>query len=401
MTAANLANIAPMAPAETDVTDVTDVTGRSPAFVVPGDIDDETVPSGGNTYDRRVCRALTAAGRPMRELAIAGTWPRPDAAARDRLTRALAGLADHTAVLFDGIVACGVPEIIEPAARRLRIAVLVHLPLADEIGLAPETAADLDDRERATLRAAHMVVATSGPTARRLRERHGLAAGRVTWVPPGTDPAPLAPGTDGRSRLVCVAAVTPRKGQDVLVDALAEVASRLPGLSWSCACVGPVRRDPAYVGRVRGLIERRGLGDRVRLTGPRTGADLAADYAAADLVVLPSLAEPYGMVVTEALARGLPVLASAVDGIPDTLGRAPDGSVPGILVSPGDAPALAAALGRWLTEPELRRELRAAARLRRDALAGWDAAARRWADLLGRLGQPPGPTSGTAGGRTA
>jgi glycosyltransferase involved in cell wall biosynthesis len=401
MTAANIvnvANIVHMVPAETDVTDV---TGRSPAFVVPGDIDDVTVPSGGNTYDRHVCRALAAAGRPMRELAIPGTWPRPDAAARDRLTRALAGLADHTAVLFDGIVACGAPEIIEPAARRLRIAVLVHLPLADEIGLAPETAAELHDRERATLLAAHMVVATSGPTARRLLERHGLAAGRVTWVPPGTDPAPLAPGTDGRSRLVCVAAVTPRKGQDVLVDALAEVASRHPGLSWSCACVGPVRRDPAYAGRVRGLIERRGLGDRVRLSGPRTGADLAADYAAADLVVLPSLAEPYGMVVTEALARGLPVLASAVDGIPDTLGRAPDGSVPGILVPPGDAPALAAALGRWLTEPELRRELRAAARLRRDALAGWDAAARRWADLLDRLGQPPGSTSGTAGGSTA
>jgi glycosyltransferase involved in cell wall biosynthesis len=277
----------------------------------------------------------------------------------------------------------------------------VHLPLADETGLATEPAAELDDRERATLRAAHMVVATSAPTARRLLEHHGLADGRVTWVPPGTDPAPLAPGTDGRSRLVCVAAVTPRKGQDVLVDALAEVASRHPGLPWNCACVGPVRRDPAYAERVLALIERRGLGDRVTLTGPRTGADLAAGYAAADLAVLPSLAEPYGMVVTEALARGLPVLASAVDGIPDTLGRAPDGNVPGILVPPGDAGALAAALGRWLTEPELRRELKAAARLRRDTLAGWDAAAERWADLLDRLRQSPGTTSGTARGSTS
>jgi glycosyltransferase involved in cell wall biosynthesis len=107
------------------------------------------------------------------------------------------------------------------------------------------------------------------------------------------------------------------------------------------------------------------------------------------------------MVVTEALARGLPVLASAVDGIPDTLGRAPDGNVPGILVPPGDAGALAAALGRWLTEPELRRELKAAARLRRDTLAGWDAAAERWADLLDRLRQSPGTTSGTARGSTS
>jgi glycosyltransferase involved in cell wall biosynthesis len=369
-----------------------------PAFVLPGDIDDMTVPSGGNTYDRRVCRALAATGRPLREIAVAGTWPRPDAAARDRLTRALAGLADGTAVLFDGIVACGVPEIIEPAARRLRIAVLVHLPLADETGLAAPAAAELDARERATLRAAHLVVATSAPTARLLVERHGLAAGQVTWVAPGTDPAPLALGTDGRSRLVCVAAVTPRKGQDVLVGALAEIAARHPELPWSCACVGPLRRDPAYAERVRALIERRGLGARVTLTGPRTGADLDAGYAAADLAVLPSLAEPYGMVVTEALARGIPVLTTAVDGIPDTLGRAPDGRVPGILVPPGDVAALAAALRRWLTEPELRDGLRAAARLRRDALDGWDTAARRWAALLGRLRQPPETTSGNAAG---
>jgi glycosyltransferase involved in cell wall biosynthesis len=357
----------------------------SPAIVLPGDIDDVAVPSGGNTYDRRVCRALAAAGRPLRELAVPGSWPRPDAAARDRLTRTLAGLVDGTAVLFDGIVACGVPEIIEPAARRLRVAVLVHLPLADETGLATATAAELDERERATLHAAHTVVATSAPTAHRLVEHHGLAADHVTWIPPGTDPAPLAPGTDGRSGLVCVAAVTPRKGQDVLVGALAEVAARHPGLPWSCACVGPVRRDPAYAERVRALIERCGLGDRVTLTGPRTGADLTTAYAAADLVVLPSLAEPYGMVVSEALARGIPVLASAVDGIPDALGRAPDGRLPGILVPPGDVAALAAALRRWLTGPELRDELRAAARRRRNDLDGWDTAARHWADVFDRL----------------
>jgi glycosyltransferase involved in cell wall biosynthesis len=368
----------------------------TPAFVMPGDVDDVTVPSGGNTYDRRTCQALAAAGRPVREVAVHGSWPRPDTAARIRLARALADLPAGAGVLLDGIVACGVPEVIEPEARRLRLAVLVHLPLADETGLAAETAAELDARERATLRAAHVVVATSDRTARRLVERHGLAADQVRSVPPGTDQAPLAPGTDGRSRLICVAAVTPRKGHDVLVDALADIASRHPGLPWTCACVGPVRRDPAYVERVRGLIERHGLAGRVTLTGPRTGADLADGYAAADLAVLPSRAEPYGMVVTEALARGIPVLATDVDGIPDALGRAPDRSVPGILVPPGDAPMLAAALRRWLAEPELRRELRASARLRRDTLDGWDTTARRWADVLERLRHSPRQTGSAA-----
>jgi glycosyltransferase involved in cell wall biosynthesis len=361
------------------------LTHPEPTFVMPGDIDDVSVPSGGNTYDRRMCQALAAAGRPVDEVAVRGTWPRPDPAARARLAGALADLPDDAVVLLDGLVACGVPEIVVPQARRLRLVVLVHLPLADETGTAAAAAADLDGRERATLHVASAVVATSEWTERRLVEHHGLTADRVQVVRPGTDPAPLAPGTDGRSRLVCVASVTPRKGQDLLVEALAQVAD----LPWSCACVGPVRRDPAYVERLRGLIERRGLGDRIILTGPRTGEALADTYAAADLTVLPSRAEPYGMVVTEALARGIPVLATAVGGVPEALGKAPDGSVPGILVPPEDATALAGALRSWFAEPTaLRGRLKESVRLRRDALDGWDTTARRLADVLDGLPSP-------------
>ncbi len=353
----------------------------TPTFVLPGDVDDATAPSGGNTYDRHTCRALSAAGRPVRDVAVPGDWPLPDDGARDRLARTLIDLPDDAVVLLDGLVACGVPEVVVPEARRLRLVVLVHLPLADETGLPSALAAELDSRERETLRAAGAVVATSAWTARRLVRHHGLIAERVHAVPPGVDPAPLSLGTDGRSRLVCVAAVTPRKGQNLLVEALADVAD----LPWTCDLIGPVRRDPAYVERVRELIERCGLGGRVTLAGPRTGKELDAGYAAADLVVLPSLAETYGMVVTEALARGIPVLATAVDGLPEALGRAPDGTVPGILVPPGDSTALAGALRRWSAGPVLRRKLRSSARLRRGALDGWDTTARRWLDVFGSV----------------
>ena len=349
-------------------------------FILPGDVDDLTVPSGGNLYDRRVSRGLAAAGLPVHEVAVPGAWPQPDANACARLAEILVAAPDGETVLVDGLVACGVPEVMVPEARRVRLVVLVHLPLADETGLEPDVAADLDARERETLHAAAAVVATSPWAANRLAGQHGLPGDRIHVVTPGSDPAPLAPGTDGASRLLCVASVTPRKGQDLLVQALATLA----GLPWSCECVGPVRRDPHYVQRLRELIARHGIEGRITLTGPRTGRPLEDSYAAADLVVLPSRAETYGMVVTEALARGIPVLATAVQALPDTLGQAPNGSLPGILVPPDDPVALADGLHRWLSDRELRSRVRTAARFRRGMLAAWDETARRMANILVR-----------------
>lgn len=346
--------------------------------VVPGDVDDVDLPSGGNAYDRRVCQGLRALGRRVREVAVAGSWPRPGTDALAELARSLARLPDGAVALVDGLVACGVPEVIVPAAGRLRLTVLVHLPLADETGLAPAVAADLDARERDTLRAARTVVATSDWAAARLVQHHGLDASRVRVVVPGVDPAPLAPGTDGASALLCVASVTERKGHDVLVGALSELGE----LGWSCSCVGPLTRDPGYVTRLRELVERRGLTGRVRFTGPRAGHQLAAAYAAADLLVLPSRAETYGMVLTEALARGIPVVASSVGGVPEAIGTAPDGALPGMLVPPGDPAALADALRHWLVTQEQRRLLREAARGRRGTLNTWTATSRRMAGVL-------------------
>jgi glycosyltransferase involved in cell wall biosynthesis len=359
---------------------------RPVCVVVPGDVDDETVPSGGNVYDRRVCRGLPAAGRPVVECAVPGTWPRPDAGARAALAGALAALPDGAPVLVDGLVACGVPDVVVPHARRLALVVLVHLPLGDEMGQPPGCAAELAALERRTLQAASAVVAPSRWTAHRLVTLHGLDAGRVSVAPPGVDPAPLAAGTDGAGRLLCVGAVTPTKGQDLLVEALAAAAD----LPWTCELVGSLHRAPAHVAAVRRAVERAGLDRRVRLSGPRTGAQLDAAYAAADLLVLPSRAESYGMVVTEALARGIPVLAAAAGGVPEALGRTPDGRVPGLLVPPGDAGALAAALRRWLGEPGLREELRRAAAARRAGLDGWEATVGCLTGVLERQRGTPG-----------
>lgn len=326
--------------------------------ILPNDIDDPATPSGGNTYDRRVCQGLAALGWSVREHAVRGGWPSPLPAERAGLARVLATVPDDAVVLLDGLVASAVPDVLLPQARRLRLVVLVHLPLGSAGGDAAEAAA---------LTGTSAVITTSAWTRRRLLEEYGLPADRVHVATPGVDPAALVPGSDAGSGLLCVAAVTPRKGQDLLTEALATITAP----PFSCVFVGALSRDPDFVGRLRRSIQAYGLNDRVRLAGPLTGGELDAAYAAADLLVLASRAEPYGMVVTEALARGIPVLATAVNGLPEALGRAPDGSLPGMLVGPGDPAALAGALRRWLSDAGERRRLRRSARDRRTTLTGW------------------------------
>ena len=349
--------------------------------VLPGDIDDPAAPSGGNRYDRRLLDHLPGTGWRPHELAIGGTWPRPGAPARRELASALASIPDGGAVLLDGLVACAAADVVAPEAARLGLTIVVHLPLSDETGLTPGEAARFDALERESLRAAAAVVATSAGTARRLIDHHGLDPARVHVAPPGVDTAPLAVGTAGGTELLCVAAVTPRKGHDVLVEALATLTDQ----PWHCVCVGALDQAPDHVDRLRRLTATYGLDDRVRFAGPVVGAGLAARYAAADLLILASHAETYGMVVTESLARGIPVLATAVGGVPEALGWAADGSVPGMLVPAADPAALAAALRGWLGEPRTRHRLRVAARDRRAALSGWAVTARTIADVLDRM----------------
>jgi glycosyltransferase involved in cell wall biosynthesis len=127
--------------------------------------------------------------------------------------------------------------------------------------------------------------------------------------------------------------------------------------------VGSLDRDPAFAESLHR--------DRVHFLGPRTGPALDRCYAAADLLVLASRAESYGMVITEALARGLPVVVTEVGGVTEALGHGADGIRPGMLVPAEDPAALGAALRAWLGDAELRARLRKAARERRALLSGW------------------------------
>ena len=326
--------------------------------VVPAGLDDPTRPSGGNTYDRRVLDALADRGWRVSRRPAAGAWPRPTQEDLDAFGRMLRHLPDDAVVLVDGLIASAAAGALVPESARLRLVALVHMPLDT-------------DEERNVLRHSRCVVVTSRWTGDRVVRRHGLDSARVTVAEPGTDPADPAAGSPDGTRLLCVGVIAPHKGQDLLVDAL----TRLTDLDWSCTAVGALDVEPDFADRVRDGAAA--VGHRMRFAGPLAGDELAGAYASADLLVLPSRAETFGLVVGEALARGIPVVAAEVGGVPQALGRDRSGERPGLLVDADDAGALAAALRVWLTDPRLRVRLRHAALDRRQTLTGWPATADR------------------------
>lgn len=323
--------------------------------VLPGSIDDPRHPSGGNVYDREVCAGLAELGWSVHEHPVVGSWPHPEPESRERLVRTLAGLPHDDVVLVDGLLAIAAPTQTAKASERLRLVVLAHMVASDEDAPA----------ERMTLLAAAAVITTSSWTRAQLLGRHALQSVRVHVAEPGIHPVGLTVTGPAGGRLLCVGPVSHGKGHDVLLDALSSITD----LPWRCTCVGPLDRDPELSGALRDRAEQPGLAGRITFTGPL--ADLDEQYTRADLLVHPTRSDAYAMVVTEALARGVPVVASDVGGVPLALGLAEDGRRPGLLVPPGDSDALAGALGRWLEDADLRAQLHDAARARRPGLMPW------------------------------
>jgi glycosyltransferase involved in cell wall biosynthesis len=286
-------------------------------------------------------------------------------------------LADRPISLVDGIVASAAPDAIQAATQAGRtVVILVHLPKG----------VDRQSRqEEQALRGASAVVCTSRHCADLLGMRYGLVRPGVAL--PGAEAAPVAGGSRP-PRLLMIAAFTPNKDQLTAVQALDMISD----LAWSAALVGSTAVDRAYPAQVRTMIDSAGLADRIMITGTLTGAALLKQWAAADLVLLVSRTEMYGLVVTEALAHGLPAIVGAGTGAEEALAgaRPADASLPGLAVPVGHPVALAGALRRWLTDHDLRTTWRTAALQRRATLPGWDRTAAAVLDCLAGLrpGEP-------------
>jgi glycosyltransferase involved in cell wall biosynthesis len=239
----------------------------------------------------------------------------------------------------------------------------VHHPLALETGLTEQQAQCLRDNERAALQAASLVIATSPHTMRSLAEDYAVSADRLCCAPPGTEP--VADRRGNRTSppvLLTVASLIPRKAHDVLVEALARVRD----LPWHALFVGDNERDPETATDIRRRIATTSLAGRVEITGPLHGEALRAAYRQADMFVLPSRHEGYGMVFAEAMAHGLPIVACATGAVVDTVP-----ADAGRLAPPDDPDAQARLLRALLTDDALHGRLAQAAWKHGQTLPRW------------------------------
>jgi glycosyltransferase involved in cell wall biosynthesis len=266
-------------------------------------------------------------------------------------------------VLVDQLCLGVLPEVAIEQRQRLRLAMLVHHPLALE-GDVPAAAARRAAAERTALAQVALVLATSDTTALMLCRDYHVPAERLAVAPPGVDRLPLSTGLDdGVIRLLSVGAVVPRKDHGLLIEALAGLADR----PWRLCIAGDTERAPGHVVGLRARIAELGLADRVDLAGALEGEPFEAAWREADIYVAASRHEGFGMAMAEAVARGLPIVTTAAGAVEEWLDRRA-----ALVVPVGDAPAMRAALARALDQPALRQSLCEGARAASGALPRWE-----------------------------
>lgn len=332
---------------------------RDLAFLVPGDL---TLPTGGYAYDRQVIRLLPAEGIGVIHVALPGSFPDPSVEDLADCAAIVAGLPADTALMIDGLAYGAMPaEMIRGFGRP--VIALCHHPLALENGISAERAQALQLSEAAALKLADHVVVTSPITGKILVNEFAVPEAKISVAEPGTTRKPRARGSDSAVlQMLAVGSIVPRKGYGVLVEALAGLIRR----PWRLKIVGAVRSAETEAA-LRAQILAAGLEDRIDLMGAVRERELDELYETADLFVMSSLFEGYGMVLGEAMQRGLPIVTTTGGAASETV---PEGA--GLKVPPGDAAALAGALERAMADPQLRADLSETAHRAGQTLPRWE-----------------------------
>lgn len=326
--------------------------------------DDYARTTGGWIYNERVLTELAVLGWQVDRREPGPGIPDPSPVCRAAALTMLHDLPDSAIVLADQVCLAPLAEMAALHAERLNLVMIVHHPQILEASRPPEVAARLDAGERAALRLARLVIATSRLTARQLMDGYGVSADQLVVAEPGTDVLAPSPGSGGGPgvHLLSIGSVIPRKRHELIVAAL----SGLTDLDWRLTIVGNLDRALEHVAALRDLIDKSGLSDRVALAGERTGPELDALWAGADIYAAAATHEGFGMAVAEAVARQVPVVSTRSGAVGEWLE-----SQAGIMVEPDDITTFRAALRQVITDPSIRNLMRDGAKAARAALPTW------------------------------
>jgi glycosyltransferase involved in cell wall biosynthesis len=344
---------------------------RRAAFAVPGDL---ATPTGGYAYDRRMIAELERLGWQIDVVNLGDGFPRPSAAQRATALARLMDIPSGRTVVIDGLALGVLPEEAKQVAAAHPLIALVHHPLALESGLSSSQANDMRASERAALAPVKCVIVTSPATARALVADYGVPEDLIVVALPGNDPVlPAKPNNGDVVRLLAIGSIVPRKGFDILIAAL----TTLTDLPWHLTIAGDRTRNAKASAQLDADITRFDLGSRVMVLGAVSDEKIADLYDNADVFTLASRHEGYGMAFSEAIARGIPVIATTAGAIPETVP-----AEAGLLVPPDNIDAFAAALRRLIANPGERERLAAGARKAARQLPTWQASAKLFSDVL-------------------
>lgn len=339
-------------------------------FAIPGDKDRRT---GGFIYEATVLRALNEIGVKTKHLELPDSFPDPTKDDMEATLAALRQIPSNQPIILDGLVFGSIdPEGLSHV--NAPVIAMIHHPLGLETGLASDRAAELCANEKAALEFADHVIVPSPHTARILEQQFAADPKHMSIAPPGFMRPTVRKTPTTPPMILSVGLLAERKGHDILLDAL----SQIKDLQWQAVIVGKAHSaDVAY--NLASQSARLGLTDRVVFAGEVNAQALESYYNSAYMFALATRYEGYGMVLSEAMQFGLPIVSCAVGAVPETVGDA------GILTPADDPTRFAHALREMLEDPKTGLEYSERSKARARSLPTWTETARVFEKVVRRF----------------
>ena len=340
-------------------------------FVIPGDIN---LPTGGYRYDREIISAWKTSNISVELISLEGNYPFPSEANKTSAIKAVSKFPNADIAVVDGLLGGASPGFLKALSKRMPVVALIHHPLCLENGLDGTTANKLEASEREGLEFVSSIITTSDTTTQTTQALFGFDSSKIHSVLPGVDRVAKSKGSGSKTaHLLCIGSVIARKGHKDLVKALVS----LKHLNWQLDCFGKTEFDPELFSEITQLIADEGLVQKIKFHGAVSDKHLEEAYQMADVFVLPSLYEGYGMVYAEAIVRGIPVIGTTAGAIPKTVPK-----TCGILVEPENIKMLTNALKQLITDKKIRHKFIQGAHEAEPNFPNWEGSAHKFAHIL-------------------